>query len=256
MKFIAATFLCLIALINTATAETLDWATRPNISILSPAAPDVATPGVITVTSSGVGSGSTSARRIEIQPAGALDTHTGIILSEMDATTDNLTVFNTTTLAFTNSLGASSPVYNLCFTVIDIDGSATTSSAGSSFNDIVQFGPVPTSSPTIGSNVTYNAGTGRATSNGNYISDTTGDLRVCYAGPVNSLTIQHIAGGAVGTNPTNEYIGIDDLTYDPPPTITLTKVSNGAVGGFTFNGDNGFGAAQTITTVTSGVGVA
>ena len=40
------------------------------------------------------------------------------------------------------------------------------------------------------------------------------------------------------------------------PTITLTKISNGAVGGFTFNGDNGFGAAQTITTVTSGVGVA
>ena len=40
------------------------------------------------------------------------------------------------------------------------------------------------------------------------------------------------------------------------PTITLTKISNGAVGPFTFNGDNGFGAAQTITTVTSGVGVA
>ena len=36
------------------------------------------------------------------------------------------------------------------------------------------------------------------------------------------------------------------------PTITLTKISNGAVGGFTFNGDNGFGAAQTITTVTFG----
>ena len=34
------------------------------------------------------------------------------------------------------------------------------------------------------------------------------------------------------------------------PTITLTKISNGGVGGFTFNGDNGFGAAQTITTVT------
>ena len=40
------------------------------------------------------------------------------------------------------------------------------------------------------------------------------------------------------------------------PTITLTKVSNGAVGPFTFTGDNGFGAAQTITTVTSGTGIA
>lgn len=40
------------------------------------------------------------------------------------------------------------------------------------------------------------------------------------------------------------------------PTITLTKISNGGVGPFVFNGTNGFGAAQTITTVTSGVGVA
>ncbi|MGB9142328.1 MAG: hypothetical protein WCB71_09045, partial [Aestuariivirga sp.] len=39
------------------------------------------------------------------------------------------------------------------------------------------------------------------------------------------------------------------------PTITLTKISNGAVGGFTFTGTNGW-ASQTITTVTSGVGVA
>ena len=39
------------------------------------------------------------------------------------------------------------------------------------------------------------------------------------------------------------------------PTITLTKISNGGVGGFVFNGTNGFGAAQIITTVTSGVGV-
>ena len=39
------------------------------------------------------------------------------------------------------------------------------------------------------------------------------------------------------------------------PTVTLTKISNGGVGGFVFNGTNGFGAAQIITTVTSGVGV-
>ena len=197
-QILAAAFLCLIAFIGSAAAETLDWATRPNVSILSPAAPDVATPGIVTVTSSAVGSGSTSARRVEIQPAGTIDTHTGIILSEMDATTDDLSVFQTTTLAFSNS------VYNLCFTVTDIDGSSTTSSGGSNFNDIVQFGPVPTSSPTIGSNVTYNAGTGRATSNGAYLNDTTGDIRVCFAGPVSTVTIQHIAGAVNGTNPTNE----------------------------------------------------
>ena len=243
-----AALLSLVGFSHGAKAETLDWATRPNVSILSPAAPDVATPAIVTVTSSAVGSGSTTARRVEIQPTGTIDTHTGIILSEMDATTDNLSVFNTTTLAFSNS------VYNLCFTITDIDGSGTTSSGGSNFNDIVQFGPVPTSAPTIGSNVNYNAGTGRATSNGAYIGDTTGDLRVCFAGPVSTVTIQHIAGGVNGTNPTNEYIAIDDLTYTPPPTVTLTKVSNGGVGGFTFTGTNGW-SSQTLTTVTSGVGV-
>ena len=39
------------------------------------------------------------------------------------------------------------------------------------------------------------------------------------------------------------------------PTVTLTKISNGDVGDFTFTGTNGWGS-QTITTVTSGVGVA
>jgi uncharacterized repeat protein (TIGR01451 family) len=46
------------------------------------------------------------------------------------------------------------------------------------------------------------------------------------------------------------------FTNSKLPTITLTKISDGDVGSFTFNGDNGFGAAKTITTVTSGVGVA
>ena len=40
------------------------------------------------------------------------------------------------------------------------------------------------------------------------------------------------------------------------PTVQITKISNGGVGPFTFNGTNGFGAAQTVTTVTSGTGVA
>jgi hypothetical protein len=39
------------------------------------------------------------------------------------------------------------------------------------------------------------------------------------------------------------------------PTVTLTTVSSGSVGTFNFNGNNGF-AGQSITTITSGVGVA
>ena len=41
----------------------------------------------------------------------------------------------------------------------------------------------------------------------------------------------------------------------PPATVTITKVSVGGAGGFTFNGDNGFGAAQTITTIVPGAGI-
>ncbi len=38
------------------------------------------------------------------------------------------------------------------------------------------------------------------------------------------------------------------------PTVTLTKVSNGGVGGFTFTGTNGW-TSQTITTTVAGTGV-
>ncbi len=42
---------------------------------------------------------------------------------------------------------------------------------------------------------------------------------------------------------------------DTPATITLNKISNGATGAFVFNGTNGFGTAQTITTTVSGASV-
>jgi hypothetical protein len=46
-------------------------------------------------------------------------------------------------------------------------------------------------------------------------------------------------------------------TFTPPilPTVTLTKVSNGGVGTFSFSGSNGF-ANQSITTLLAGFGVA
>ena len=45
------------------------------------------------------------------------------------------------------------------------------------------------------------------------------------------------------------------VTNTKRPTLTLTKISNGGVGGFTFTGDNGW-TSQTITTATAGTGVA
>jgi hypothetical protein len=61
-------------------------------------------------------------------------------------------------------------------------------------------------------------------------------------------------GGTVTTN------GADTITVPAacaalaPPAVTITKVSNGGVGTFTFTGTNGIGP-QTITTVTAGTGV-
>lgn len=46
-----------------------------------------------------------------------------------------------------------------------------------------------------------------------------------------------------------------EFTNALQPTVTVTKVSNGGVGTFAFSGTNGF-AAQNITTVTPGTGVA
>jgi Ice-binding-like/IPTL-CTERM motif len=58
------------------------------------------------------------------------------------------------------------------------------------------------------------------------------------------------ATGAIACTFTNTFAA------PPPvlPTVTVTKVSNGGVGAFSFTGTNGF-APQTITTVTSGAGV-
>jgi hypothetical protein len=58
------------------------------------------------------------------------------------------------------------------------------------------------------------------------------------------------AGAAIACTFTNTFVA-------PPlvlPTVTVTKVSNGGVGAFSFTGNNGF-APQTITTLTSGAGV-
>jgi uncharacterized repeat protein (TIGR01451 family) len=53
-------------------------------------------------------------------------------------------------------------------------------------------------------------------------------------------------------------VTIDDFQFGtaicPLPTVTVTKVSNGGTGTFSFTGSNGF-AAQSITTVTPGTGV-
>ena len=57
---------------------------------------------------------------------------------------------------------------------------------------------------------------------------------------------------AAAVAPTNAIVC--SFTNSKLPTMTVTKISNGGVGGFTFTGTNGW-TSQTITTVTAGTGV-
>ena len=76
----------------------------------------------------------------------------------------------------------------------------------------------------------------------------------------NPASFGSLAGNVLTIPATNMRAGADiSCTFTntalSPPTITLSKISNGGVGSFDFSGTNGF-ANQTITTATSGVAVA
>jgi uncharacterized repeat protein (TIGR01451 family) len=366
----------LLFAMSAATAETVNW-NYPGANVNILAGSSNTTVNGVTVTTSAAASGGFSSNSAQITPAGSSNgSSVGIIQMAMDATIDNLTAFQTTTVTF------SEPVYNLAFTVLDIDGGPTYTGQ---WNDVVDFNSnngFPSGVVTNAAWVSYNAATGRATAISNQnaqsgnANQANGNIRVTYAGPVTSITIRHYAANAnATTNPAVQLIYIDDFTFQRAPrlavrksytggtgsttfnfnvsnsgagttattvtttgaavtgtairlnatstattitetgpagwqispatstctdansaasgnpasfaasvsglvvtvpavnirpgaeltcaiinarlpTITLTKVSNGGVGGFTFNGDNGFGAAQAITTVTSGSGVA
>ncbi len=210
--FVLRGLLLIIAAVLSSTsqvhAEVLDWATRPSTNLLSGAI-DTTSLGGISITTSGVGSGSAASRTLDIR-AGTYATHTGIVYSQIDANTDNGSVSNTVTLNF------SVPVYNLSFTIGDIDGTGTSGN----FRDVVSISsnagfPIATS---VGSNVNYDGTSGVATTRGNAVSDSTGDLTLQFPGPVSTVTIAHSAGNVSGSsNPANQVVTIDDLVFFPSP---------------------------------------
>ncbi len=65
-----------------------------------------------------------------------------------------------------------------------------------------------------------------------------------------------IAGVGTGTQAFATRLQSNTAAYSIPraPRLQITKVSTGGVGGFTFNGDNGWGS-QVVTTTVSGTGV-
>lgn len=194
---------------------TLDWSTRPYTDFTI-GSNDVAVVDGITVTSSGTQIGSRSSDTHEINPAQSYNGYNGLVRSDLDATIDDGSVQNVTQFSF------SEPVYNLSFTLVDVDGGPALN-----FRDDIQFtsdtGAFPTA--VFGVNVTYNPVTGFGQAINGYCSVGNGNVPDClltptFAGPVSTVTFAHIAGGASGTNPTNQLIYVQDLTFNTPPDAT------------------------------------
>lgn len=232
-------------------ADTLNWSTRPATNLLT--ATDTAVINGVSVVSSGAASGGTfDATNISIEPAGSSNGTTGYVISQMDARRDNETRVQTTTLNF------SEPVYEVTFTVWDIDGGPNYSEFGSTFNDIVVFNSSagrPTSA-VVGAFVDYTASTGRAFASADVnVTDDRGNITVKFTGPVTWVTIQHIAGAVPGTNnPTNQWVFIEDVSWKRRPTLTLQKVTTGAAGGpFAFSQTNLESAPSDITTASADI---
>jgi uncharacterized repeat protein (TIGR01451 family) len=233
------------------------------------------TVNAVTITSSAATGGTFTSTSVQIQPTSALNgSTTGMVNSSMNASTDNLSSFQTLTVRF------SEPVYNVSFTVLDIDGGPTYAGL---WNDVVDFGSdagAPTALITNAAWVSYNSTTGRATaiSNQNAVSgnanQANGNIRLTFAGPITFFTVRHYSGpvddtttGANETDPAGQVIIVDDVTFTRSARLAISKTSLGGTGTFNFNNSNGFTftapstytygtTATSVATVTAGVAVA
>ncbi len=258
-----------------ASAETINWNTRPatNLRTGGTDSPTYGSaPTLLTVTTSGSTSGAfdgAGPNTLAIEPGSTSNGTTGYINSTMNATVDNETSIQITTINFNE------PVYNASVIVGDIDGGPTFNISGAAFNDIVEFRAIditgatilPTSGVPVNSSiVTWNAGTGRALSTNQNVTTNAGDVTVTFAGPIRTLTIRHISGAnSTVTNPTQQFIYIETVTFSRAPQLRLQKTSNGGVGTFNFSIPNVLNLGTTpwssqtlatsITTATAGTAV-
>jgi uncharacterized repeat protein (TIGR01451 family) len=248
VRGVALSFALVLALASQAMAATLDWGAQTATDLITSSLSTTAGGVSITVSGSTTDPATDASRVLQVMPTLTYNGHTGLAASQFDATTDNGTIKSTFTLTF------SVPVSNVSFTLVDIDGGT-----GNVFNDTVKLSSVPApgfpAATAVGSNVTYTAATGTATANGAIVSNATSDLTVNFAGPLTSLSVVHIADNASGTNPQTQVIAIDDVSFTvTPTTVSLQKITTGAVGGpFTFVQTNLAGAPASITTTTAGV---
>lgn len=240
-----------------AQAETIDWNSRPATDLRAGATDTVTygTSGETSATSAGTFTGTfTTPNDLAIQPTTTLNGNTGILVSRFNATTDNESAFQTTTLTFNE------PIYNLSLLVGDIDGGPTTNLG---FNDIVEFRGLspsnavvlPTSgTPNTPANVTWTAATGRATANNYNATANEGSITVVFAGPVKTVTIRHIAGAnSTVTDPGQQMIFLETVTFTRGPRVVVQKTSTGGTGVFAFNVSNRLNAPSQTAVWTSAI---
>jgi uncharacterized repeat protein (TIGR01451 family) len=271
--FSAFAVLCLAFLSLAARAEVHNWNyAGANTNLIGASSSN--TVNGVTITSSAATSGAFTSTSVQIQPASALNgSTTGMVNSTMNASTDDLSSYQTLTVRF------SEPVYNVSFDVLDVDGG--TAYAGL-WNDIVDFtsdNGTPTAVITNTGWVSYNQPAGRASaiSNQNAVSgnanQANGTIRLTFAGPITFFTVRHYSGpvddpGTAGneTDAALQVIVIDDVTFTRSARLAISKTSLSGTGTFAFNNSNGFTftapstytygtTATSVTTATAGVAV-
>jgi uncharacterized repeat protein (TIGR01451 family) len=250
---LATFFLSLVAVATSAQAETVTWNANVNL-VTGPDNNRASTPAGVTVTTTGTVQGTVAGRVHALESANNNNGFPSTIRSQMTAAT------NTGADGLTTSFVFSEPVYNLQFTIEDIDGGPTYTGG---FTDHVYVsanaGVLPSAVTVVNAaNVNYNAGLGRLEAIANIgIANDQGNATVTFAGPVTSVTVRHTSGPTIAPAPTNQWIFIDDFTFlrSPRLAISKAKVPAGAATTFNFNVGNS-GAGTTATTVaTSGAAV-
>ena len=232
-------FLGLLALVAFAANTLYRWDDRPFTNFVT-GGTDTGTIDGISVTASGTSTGSTSQTpQNGIFNTSSVDGFTGILASTLNATTDDGSVNNTINISF------SEPVYNLQFTIVDVDGGPA-GSFGDQINLNSDAGP-----PNVvgGANIGYNPATGIALAQGTFCSTANANVPDClinvtYPGPVNNISIVHVAGDAAGSDPAFQVVAIDDFTFNTPPDATdnsNTVLEDNSVSGNLLTDNNGSG---------------
>ena len=202
---------------------------------------DTGTVDGVSITVSGSAVGSTTDATLELQPSGSTNGFSGIVRSDMDATTDDGSVSNTVTFTF------SEPVYNLRFTVVDVDGGPS-----DTFNDQVNLtsnNGFPSVTTTAGSVIIYNPATGIALANDGRCSTGSGNVPDCllnveFVQPVTTVSVAHVSIVNDDGDPAFQIIAIDDFLFNTPPIATdnaNTTDEDNTGSGNLIGDDDGFG---------------